>query len=277
MAKPDPFARFAAFRIVISDDTRERQLAVIADAVRNPPPVRTSKRLGFRRRWAVAIASLTAVVAPVGTAVAAEGALPGEVLYPVKQVSEQVRAIFDDDLVATHRVEELERLLDVGADPALVAETSARAESEVASLDDPGELGPRLVRAQERVRLRIRQGGGTGEGLGDGPANEPTGSPGSGPAGPAGEQDRDRNGSGSGSPSTPPSSSGGGGADQGGSDQGGSSQGGSGSEGSGQGGGSGGGNGSGDGGPGPGGSSGSGDSGSGGGASGGAGSGASGG
>ena len=69
-------------------------------------------RRTFLGTSAAALATLTIVVVPVGAAVAAESSVPGEGLYPVKRVTESVRGWLDHDLIATHRVEELEVLLD---------------------------------------------------------------------------------------------------------------------------------------------------------------------
>jgi hypothetical protein len=247
-----------AFRVEVSQATRERHLAAISTAVRTTPPSRTVPHLGLRRRVATALAALTAVVAPVGTAVAAEGALPGEVLYPVKQFTEQVRAAFDDDVAARHRVEELEGLLDGSADPATIARAQERAEEAVASLDQPGELSGRLQRAREEVRVRtegdpsgespgapgsIPPAEGPGTTSGPGPSNDPnSGGEGPGPGEPSGEPDpgRDRDGSGNGSGSSPPTTGPGNSDGSGGNDGSGDSDSGGGSGGDGSGDGSGG-------------------------------------
>jgi len=154
MTSHDPMLeRLAGLRVDVPESVRQRQLGEILAAVRTAPPVRAPKNFGRRRRWATAVASLAMVVAPVGTAVAAEDSLPGEALYPVKQVSERLRSVFDEDLPATHRVEELEALLERHAAASLVAEAERRAGEAIAGLDDPGELAGRL----EQVRIRIRQ------------------------------------------------------------------------------------------------------------------------
>lgn len=66
-------------------------------------------------RWRLRVPALVAaamVVAPVGAAVAADNANPGDVLYPVKLIVEPIVSIFDTDVVATHRVEELVYIID---------------------------------------------------------------------------------------------------------------------------------------------------------------------
>jgi uncharacterized membrane protein YgcG len=180
----------------------------MGEALRAAPIAAAPTRLGFRRRFATALATLTIVVVPVGAAVAAEGSVPGEGLYPVKQATERIRGWIDHDLAATHRVEELEVLLDRDADDELVAETAERATIAVTELDDPGELGPRLDQAQKRIRLRTRQrvrggAGSSSPGSGGpmiGPAPIPgtpgspgeEQSPGPGPGEPAEDADLDR-------------------------------------------------------------------------------------
>ncbi len=207
----DPMQRLAAYRTEIDEGVRERHLAQMGAALRTAPTTAVPTRLGFRRRFATALATLTIVVVPVGAAVAAEGSVPGDGLYPVKQVTERMRGWVDHDLVATHRVEELEVLLNRDADDELIAETADRAVGAVAALDDPGELGPRLDQAQQRIRLRTRQRirGGVGSSsdssgpvIAPGPAPGPgignpdsTGSddaPGSGPGEPPEDADLDR-------------------------------------------------------------------------------------
>ena len=277
-ATTDPMQRLAAYRTEIAEGVRERHLAQMGEALRAAPTTAAPTRLGFRRRFATALATLTIVVVPVGAAVAAESSVPGEGLYPVKRVTESVRGWVDHDLIATHRVEELEVLLDRDADDDIIAETADRATIAVAELDDPGELGPRLEQAQKRIRLRSRQrirgglGSSSSESSGpvigpapapanpDFPGTEPT--PGSGPGEPPEDADLDRvrdrdrnrdgdtgpdegppaNGDAPGPPGTDPprSGEGGNGQDQGDGDgQSGGGEGNGGGEGGGEGGGSG--------------------------------------
>jgi hypothetical protein len=203
----DPMQRLAAYRTEIDEAVRERHLAQMGVVLRAEPTTAVPTRLGFRRRFATALATLTIVVVPVGAAVAAEGSVPGESLYPVKQVTERMRGWVDHDLVATHRVEELEVLLDRDADDELIAETADRAVVAVAVLDDPGELGPRLDQAQKRIQLRTRQrirsgvgpsSGSSGPVIGPGPgvgnpdSTPSDDAPGSGPGEPPEDADLDR-------------------------------------------------------------------------------------
>jgi hypothetical protein len=110
-------------------------------------------------------------------AVAAEDSVPGDFLYPVKQVTERVRGFVDRDLAATHRVEEVERLLFERAPRAEIARAFERAEIAAAELADPTPLDSRLERVRERIRRQeeleenaVLQPGAESEGTGPGPA-----------------------------------------------------------------------------------------------------------
>lgn len=89
-------------RPAFSADLRERLMAaaatelVPADDVTKRLTVRTNPaaRRRHERRLTVGIASLAIVGASAGTALASQGALPGEPLYPVKRAIENVRTGF---------------------------------------------------------------------------------------------------------------------------------------------------------------------------------------
>ncbi len=73
-----------------------------------------------RRRRLVASVVAAAMIAPAGLAAASEGSVPGDALYPVKQISERVLVLFDSDVIARHRIEEIEALETAGRfDPEL--------------------------------------------------------------------------------------------------------------------------------------------------------------
>jgi hypothetical protein len=153
MVRSDPLDWLeSAYRLEIDTDTRDRHLAVVTAAIRSAPPTRVAPGFALRRRVAAVAAALLAVVAPVGIAVAAEDSVPGDFLYPVKQVTERVRGFADRDLVATHRVEEVERLLFERAPRAEIARAFERAEIAAAQLADPNTLDTRLERVRERIR-----------------------------------------------------------------------------------------------------------------------------
>jgi hypothetical protein len=106
------------------------------------------------------------VMMTFGTAslgLAAEGSLPGETLYPVKQVTETVRSWFDDDVIADHRLDELEITVERKAGDSVIADRLRDARNAV------GDLPPDH---QYRTRLAELEGG-----VGEPPGENPTGAP----------------------------------------------------------------------------------------------------
>ncbi len=106
-----------AVEVEIDDQTKRAHLASISDALSDHPPTdlaavsRPSKTLWWRMRVRTLIAAMV-VVLPVGTAIAAENTVPGDLLYSVKLAAEPIRSVFDSDVAARHRVAELEHLMD---------------------------------------------------------------------------------------------------------------------------------------------------------------------
>jgi len=104
-----------AFVITMDAQTAARHEATIVEALRAADvPVVASPP-----RWRLRVPALVAaamVVAPVGAAVAADNANPGDVLYPVKRIVEPIVSIFDSDVVASHRIEELTYIVDEPAE-----------------------------------------------------------------------------------------------------------------------------------------------------------------
>jgi len=142
----------AAYRTEVEEGTRERHIAEMSTAIRTAPPVPVPTGFALRRRIAGAAAAVVVVVAPVGMAVAAEDAVPGEFLYPVKQVTERVRSFVDDDIAATHRVEEAERLVIRGAPIVEITRAVERAEAATSGLIEDRLLEPRLESIREHLR-----------------------------------------------------------------------------------------------------------------------------
>jgi hypothetical protein len=158
MANQDALERLsAAFRTEVDEGTKERHIAEMSTAIRTAPPVRVPTGFALRHRIAAAAAAVAVVVAPVGMAVAAEDAVPGEFLYPLKQVTERVRAFVDDDIAATHRVEEAERLVVRGASIVEITRAVERAEDATSGLVEDRLLGPRLASIRERLRQQEDQ------------------------------------------------------------------------------------------------------------------------
>ena len=129
----------------------------MSTAIRTAPSSPSSPGYALRSRVAGAAAAVLVVVAPVGMAVAAEDAVPGEFLYPLKQATERVRAFVDDDIAATHRVEEAERLVVRGAPIVEITRAVERAEAATSSLIEDRLLGPRLEIIRERLRQQEEQ------------------------------------------------------------------------------------------------------------------------
>ena len=165
----DPMERLSsAYRIEVGPETRERHLAELGAATRMTPPAPVPVGFGLRRRVAAAVAAIFIVV-PAGVALAAENAVPGDFLFPVKEITERVRSIVDHDIEATHRVEEVERLVFRRAPFHTVTRALERAESATLQLAESGDLRFRLERARERMQQQDEEAqpteeNGSGEG-----------------------------------------------------------------------------------------------------------------
>ena len=158
MARKDALERLsAAYRTEVDEGTKERHIAEMSTAIRTAPPAPSSTGYALRSRVAGAAAAVLVVLAPVGMAVAAEDAVPGEFLYPVKQATERVRAFVDDDIAATHRVEEAERLVVRGAPIVEITRAVERAEAATSGLIEDRLLEPRLESIRERLRQQEEQ------------------------------------------------------------------------------------------------------------------------
>ena len=147
--KADLSERLTTLKIDIPETVTVRQLQLIRTelvAAPRPAPAR-------RRRASRYIAIMSAVfftILPVGAGIAAETAVPGDALYPVKRTTEWVRGWFDDSLAANHRIDELEAVLDRQEDAEVVSDRLR--DAEVAVSDRPGNvrLTDRLDQARDR-------------------------------------------------------------------------------------------------------------------------------
>lgn len=106
--------RAASEAIGMSDAAQARHLEAISAALPSDNVVALSAAAPSRRRRIVASVVAAVVIAPAGLAAASEGSVPGDALYPVKQISERVLVLFDSDVVARHRIQEIEALEAVG-------------------------------------------------------------------------------------------------------------------------------------------------------------------
>lgn len=99
------------------------------------------------RRWAqrslAGLAAAATILAP--GAVAAQQALPGDVFYPLKRATEQLRLVVSADAVAQNRVAELSALLDRDTSPATLAAAVAAARDAVADLPADHRLHDQLA------------------------------------------------------------------------------------------------------------------------------------
>ncbi len=134
----------------ISEETRAAHLASIEAAIESGPlPDRPVART--RRRISVIAVAAALFILPAGIAVAAEGSIPGDALYPVKKFTETIRALVDDDVVAEHRIEELEKLVAADAPPEAITKQLDRAAVEVDRLEADNDLRSRFDVATDRV------------------------------------------------------------------------------------------------------------------------------
>ena len=125
----------------MSDDVRAAHLASI-DAALGAGTVTSIGAAASRRRRIVAGIVAAALIGPTGLAAASSDALPGDTLYGVKQVSEQVVSVFDPDLVARNRVAEAEALASLGRD---ADDAVTRADEAVSELPIDHPLRARLA------------------------------------------------------------------------------------------------------------------------------------
>ncbi len=136
--------RQATWRPVSGESRAEHLSAIDAALEAGITPARPAVA---RRRVSLALVAAALVILPTGIALAAEGSLPGDALYPVKKVTETIRSWVDDDVVAEHRIEELEKLVAADAPDDVIADQVDRATEEVDRLGTGHQLGPRLSEA----------------------------------------------------------------------------------------------------------------------------------
>ncbi|MEX2624793.1 MAG: hypothetical protein WD651_13825 [Acidimicrobiia bacterium] len=128
------------FKIEVPADVRGRHLRAISARLKTAP----------RRRRGLTLILIGAVLLVPLAAVAAESSLPGELLYPVKRILEPVRALFDQEVVANNRVDELEILVERRVARPTIDHPIREAETAVANRERP-ELRQRLDALIERI------------------------------------------------------------------------------------------------------------------------------
>jgi len=139
-----------AFMITMDAQTAARHDATIAEALRTADVLVVASP----SRWRLRIPALVAaamVVAPVGVAVAADNANPGDVMYPVKRIVEPIVSIFNPDFVASHRVEELAHIVDEPAEIERIPLAVADARDAVSDLPPDHSLRGEFELITDRV------------------------------------------------------------------------------------------------------------------------------
>lgn len=132
-------------RVSVDEVTRQGHLDSISSAIRNADASR-SRRPRF---FAVAVALI--LLLPV-IALASERSVPGDFLYPVKRAVEPIASVFDNDVAAVNRVEEVETLYERDAPSDVIHEQVDRARDAVT--DHHPDLSDRIDRVVVDLRRR---------------------------------------------------------------------------------------------------------------------------
>ena len=132
------------FKIEVSTATRDRHLNNVASALRQQRPPRSFRKLRSFQKLSLMFAAALLLI-PLG-AWASESSVPGDLLHPIKRLLEPALALFDNDVRARHRVEELEVLIEQQRPPNLIDQQLIDAEEAVG--DEPVLL-ERLEEAKE--------------------------------------------------------------------------------------------------------------------------------
>jgi len=90
----------------VSDETRAEHLLAIDEALTGRTVVPLRRRAFTALRWAAAALVILGVLVPSAVVIAADS-LPGDALYPIKRAAEPLLAVFDDEVVARHRIDEV--------------------------------------------------------------------------------------------------------------------------------------------------------------------------
>ena len=146
------FPELQALRTELSDEVRDAQFVAIVAALESFPPQPETLVERVRsawRRWLVTAAAVGTALVPVA-AVASDSAVPGDLLYPIKRSVERVLLVFDRDIDAEHRVDELERLIDVDADVVVVERHIAETLDVLGDTSDRADLVDRVGGALDR-------------------------------------------------------------------------------------------------------------------------------
>ncbi len=142
----------SALTIEMTGATRRAHQASISVALSTAGA--TTRGIVTRRRR-VRMPALVAglmIVLPLGSAIASESAVPGDLLYPIKRLVEPIRSVVDSDIAAEHRVKELAHLIDSPASSRRVADAVSDARDAVSELPPDHQLRTDLDRLTDRAR-----------------------------------------------------------------------------------------------------------------------------
>jgi len=131
-----------------------RQLHLDTIELELSAPTRPIARRRRVTRRALVIAAAITIATLSGAALAAEGSVPGDLLYPIKQVTEEVRSWFDDDVSAIHRVDELDRVIERDSPPIEIEERLNDARFQVDQLDSDHPLRNQLLELERDLQLQ---------------------------------------------------------------------------------------------------------------------------
>ncbi len=145
------FPELERIRVTVGEEVRDRHVMVIGEAIRSARAPRS------RRFRLLAVALTSTLLLPV-VALAAENAVPGDLLYPIKRMLEPVVALVDRDVEVDHRVREAETLLERDVEPGIVRDHVQRARDVVT--DEHPEHTERLDVVVDQLDHRSLDGGG---------------------------------------------------------------------------------------------------------------------
>jgi len=132
----DTFPELSALRVELAPHIRDRHLVEIVRAVRGEAVGRKAPAGISWRRWVGSLAATLTLLTPVAAA-AADGAMPDDTLYPLKRALETIVRLVDRDVVAEHRIEELESLVTDDPTSPTVADLLPEARRAVRGIDSP--------------------------------------------------------------------------------------------------------------------------------------------
>lgn len=138
----DRLRELNSLRIQVSKQSRRTHRTAIADEIKASPRPPTRRRAWSKRVVGVVVALAVSLPA---TAFASVGAVPGDLLYPIKEAIEPLWALVDPEVVPRHRIDELEVLVDIDAEQVVVDRQIDRARDALTDLEAP-DLDRRLDR-----------------------------------------------------------------------------------------------------------------------------------